>query len=1071
MQVPKEIKQKLDAFLRRYYSLKLLKGAVLGTGLLALYFLIISGLEYAFRLGGAARMVLFYSFMCLGVAVFSVYIVYPCLQLLRMGRTMSYQAASRIIGKHFPQIDDKLLNLLQLGRSNKVLNNELLLASIEQKSKQLSPYNFTRALEFRSALRYWPAIAIPLVVVLLLSLGGKIAEFGEAGTRVMRYSEDFKPAFPFEIEMLSPTAVERGDNYTLKVRFSGKSFPEEMLMQANGQDVRLVNRGKGVFEHSFSAILQSQNMVFSHGDVFSKAYRLDVLDVPQLNDFLVELTPPGYTGFKPEIKPVENVMTIAEGTEVRFVAKPLYTQALYFQTGDSSRIAFKREGETDVLELEQVKENLAYRIIGAFEDREKELSPRNNFRVLKDGYPKVSAEWLLDSLDPNKLYYRFRAEDDYGLRDLQLKVSKEGKTVYSKALSADGPKSNKSGFGYVELDKVFGESGVVEVFVEVGDNDAVNGSKRSRSNAFNTKALSKEDYQRFMQQQLGSAAADKAKVNQQLTKQQKAMQAQLEKLKKGEYKWKDKKELSELLKEQEALLEKKQALEKKQEALKEKKGEEQQEDIRDKEKEDEIKKLIDEIQKLKDKLGMEELEKKLKKLEELTDQMNQQEQRQEKLEQQLESERAILEAIDKLQELAKKEEALSKQNRDPKEDKEKQEALNKEFEAVKQEVEKQIQENKAFEQAAQEEQVKDKKEQAEQDMQKAGEQQNTPSKQQSQKKASESLKEMAEGLQNAFMAMQSQSEEEDAEMLRRILENVELLSFGSERVLEKTREIQKDDPLVRKLLLEQNKLITGTKVIKDSLTALANRNPKIKQTVFEELATIASNQEKSLEEMQNVELLPSAGHQQYVMLAANNLALLLDASLQNMRAAMAKSKPGNQNCQKPGGKKPSKAGLAKAQAELAKQMQQQMQGKKAGEKGQKGQDGSRGDPGELAKIISQQEQLRNAYKQQMDAKKKGEGAGGDKQTEKLMEEVERDLYNNNITPETLERVKEIESRLLEDERAERKQEMDEERQSESDKGIRQEDSKVLEFLKQKSRSREALLYEELMLKQKLGDNE
>jgi hypothetical protein len=1071
MQISKEIKQKLDAFLRRYYSLKLLKGAVLGLGLLGVYFLVISGLEYGFRFGALARMVLFYSFLGLGALVFGLYIFWPVLQLLRMGKTMSYQEASRLIGRHFPEIDDKLLNLLQLGASE-AHENTLLLASIEQKSAQLSPYNFAQALDVRSALRYWPALAVPLLVVLGLLLGGKIAAFGEAGGRVLRYSEEFRPAFPFDIELLSDMAVERGEEYVLQVKFSGKQFPEEMVMEANEQAIRLVNRGKGVFEHRFSPLLQQQRLAFVYAGLRSPEYDLQVLEVPQLNDFLVEITPPAYTGFKPEIKAVENVMTIAEGTALRFVAKPTHTKTLYLQHADSSLLAFERSGGTDVLMLNKVQEDMTYHIVGSFEGRMKELSPTNNLSVLKDVYPKISVEWLPDSLDPNKLYYRYNAEDDYGILGVQLKVNASGKQVHKQSVSMEGSRNSKVGFGFVALDEVYDQSGAVEVFLEVADNDGVNGSKVGKSAVYNTKALNKEDYQRFMQQQLGAVSSEKSEVNERMKQQQRFMQSQLDKLKRGEYKWKDKKELTEMLKKQEALLEKKQELDKKQEALREKKGEEKPEDVRNKDKEDEIKDLIDEIQRLKDKLGMEDLEKKLKKLEELTSQMNQQEQRQEMLEEQLESERAILEAIDKLQELAKKEEQLSKQN----EQTEQQEKLNREFESVKKEVEEQLEENKAFEQAAEKEGLEDKMEQAAGDMQKAGEQQNKPSKQSSQKKASESLKEMAEGLQNAFMAMQAQSEEEDAEMLRRILENVELLSFGSERVLNRTKQIQRDDPVVRKLLLEQNKLITGTGVIRDSLTALANRNPRIKQKVFEELSAIASNQQKSLEEMQNVELMPSASHQQYVMLAANNLALMLDASLQNMRAAMAQSKPGDQNCQKPGGKKPGKSGLAKAQAELAKQMQEQMQGKKPGKQGKwgaegkEGADGEQGNAGELARIISQQEQLRNAYKQQMDAEKKGGGVGGDA-LEELMKEVEKDLYNNTITQETLDRVKEIETRLLEDERAERKQERDDQRQSETDKGIKQEESERLEFLRRKAREREALLYEELMLRQNLGGNE
>ncbi len=1063
--IPDDIKRKLDAFLRRYYALKLLKGLILGLGLTGLYFLLVSGLEYLLHMGQTARMVLFYSFWGLGVSVFVVYVAWPVLQLLRLGKTMNYQEASKLIGAYFPEIDDKLLNLIQLERG--ASENALILASIDQRSRQLSPFNFSQALDLGRALRFWPLLALPVVIVLLLSLSGKVSQLGEASTRVLRYGEDFKPAFPFRIHFLSALESERGTNHTLAVQFEGEAIPKEMLMESNGKTIRLVNRGQGRFEHVFSQLTRDQQMHFLYSGLSSGQYTLEVKDVPQLKDFIVEVVPPSYTGLKSKVQPVENVLQVPEGSDMRFVAKAAFTERLHFQFSEDSAGLFEQDTQTKTLvfSLNKLQSAVNYFIKGEAEAGTKNLSPQNSVEIQKDDFPGISAEWQRDSVDLNLLYYRFEAEDDYGINQVFLIVEQEGKILYREKMATEGSQRAKGGYGLLNLGNKVNQTAFAEVYLRVYDNDGVNGSKSTRSNGYETQLLDKQDYQLFLKAQLSEAGAERSKLNERFKKQDARLSEQLKKIKKGEYDWKEKKELDELLKEQEKLLEKKKELEEKQEELRKQKQEELPEDIRDKQKEEELQKLVDEIQKLKDKLGIEELQKKLEKLKELTEQTSRQEQRQQELEKQLESERAILETIDKLQELSKKEEKLSKEEAGTEEERAAKKAAQKElqeqFEEAKQEVEKQMEENQRFGDAAEKEQVEQKKEQAAQDMQKAGDSKDSGKQQKAQQKASESLQEMAKGLQDAFMAMQAQSDAEDAEMLRRILENVEKLSFGSEAVLSRTQQIQKDDPLVRKLLLEQNRLVTGTKVIKDSLTALANRNPKIKQKVFEELASIERNQEKSLTEMQNVKLAASAGHQQYVMLAANNLALMLDASLQNMMQQMANKKPGQQNCQKPGGSKPNKAGLAKMQGELAKQMQQRMKGKQKGKDGKNGEEGEQGDPGELARIISQQEQLRQAYQQQKEGKE-GKGAG-DELTDKLLEEVEKDLYNDNITQETLERVKEIESRLLEDERAERKQEMDEQRQAETGTKLDQEKTRTLEFLKRKAKTREALLYEELML--------
>jgi hypothetical protein len=45
---------------------------------------------------------------------FLFYVVKPLLKLLKVGKTLTYEQAAKIVGDHFPEVKDKLLNLLQL---------------------------------------------------------------------------------------------------------------------------------------------------------------------------------------------------------------------------------------------------------------------------------------------------------------------------------------------------------------------------------------------------------------------------------------------------------------------------------------------------------------------------------------------------------------------------------------------------------------------------------------------------------------------------------------------------------------------------------------------------------------------------------------------------------------------------------------------------------------------------------------------------------------------------------------------------------------------------------------------
>ncbi|MBO5843952.1 MAG: hypothetical protein J6Q96_03695, partial [Bacteroidales bacterium] len=60
-------------------------------------------------------------------------------KLLNIGKTISHEDAAKIIGKHFPEVADKLLNLLQLKQQSLNSDSQILLASIDQRTKELSP--------------------------------------------------------------------------------------------------------------------------------------------------------------------------------------------------------------------------------------------------------------------------------------------------------------------------------------------------------------------------------------------------------------------------------------------------------------------------------------------------------------------------------------------------------------------------------------------------------------------------------------------------------------------------------------------------------------------------------------------------------------------------------------------------------------------------------------------------------------------------------------------------------------------------------------------------------------------
>lgn len=115
--------------------------------------------------------------------------------------------------------------------------------------------------------------------------------------------------------------------------------------------------------------------------------------------------------------------------------------------------------------------------------------------------------------------------------------------------------------------------------------------------------------------------------------------------------------------------------------------------------------------------------------------------------------------------------------------------------------------------------------------------------------------------------------------------------------------------------------------------------------------------------------------------------------------------------------------------EQLKQLQQKMQQ-------QNGQMPSQQLSKELARMAAEQQMLREGMQQMLnDMKKNGQtGDDGLNQIIKDMERLEEDIVNKRITQQTLERNRQILSRMLESEKAQQKRDQDEKRKSNEYKG-------------------------------------
>ena len=229
----RNIEQKLEHFIRRYYLSALLKGLLLFFAIGLLFGMLVLSIEHFFWLNSFGRLLLFTGVIGFEVILFYGLIFVPLAKYFKIQKGINFETASKIVGEHFPEVKDKLLNVLQLKQQPE--HTEFLLASIEQKSKNLSLVSFRNAVNFSENLKYLRYAAAPILIVLLCTVFGKQALFTDSLKRVVNYKIAYVPPAPFEffimnsnLEAIENRRAECGLSLSCEPYIGNSNRPDEL---------------------------------------------------------------------------------------------------------------------------------------------------------------------------------------------------------------------------------------------------------------------------------------------------------------------------------------------------------------------------------------------------------------------------------------------------------------------------------------------------------------------------------------------------------------------------------------------------------------------------------------------------------------------------------------------------------------------------------------------------------------------------------------------------------------------------------------------------------------------------
>ena len=1066
------LKDKIESFIKKFYLNRLIQGALIGTVILILFFLIFNGIEYFSWLSGKIRLILFITLISIFSIVAIFYFVIPLVNLIRFRKKMSDKEAAVLIGKFFPEIKDKLLNTLQLSDNAKFnSNNELLIATIEQRTKNLQPIKFSDAVNLKENYKYLKIFGIAFVTLIALIIF--FPDFSQKPVeRIINYDKFYEKPLPFQVSLQAKEIeVTQGEDLEFKIHVTGEKIPEKFYINTSAGTRMMSKLSNNDFRYVFNNIYQSENFQITGGDYISPEIKIIVNPSPTLLYYETELTFPKYIKRENETISGKTRITVPQGTDVKFIFHTSDVTSMNI-LHDSINHALKSDGKDYSYNFRALQTSKFYVNIS------NQWSESNNpipftVEVIPDAYPEIQVQPFNENLS-KQTYYSGLIADDYGFTKLLYHFEVENKPNQSFVKRIDiNKKETRTSFYYsIDLDTLTMFPGdEVKTYFEIWDNDGINGAKSRRSELFYMSMPTRETLDSVAdssEENIISKLEEKTNDLDQLRKDIEEMIKDL--MSKKELDWTDKEKMKELLEKQKEIQEEWEKVQEEQKELQDfmKENELTSEELLKKQEQinklfeevipDEMKKLMEEIEKMLEEMPREKMQQMMQDLKKNNKELQEMMDRNLSLLEQLKVEKDLNDLIDKMNELSEKLEKTNESNNDSLSA---QDAKNQ-FDKLSQELDSIMERNKTLQEPFNISKDEKMENEINQDLEEAGEMEDNGDDANSSKKkndAGRKMKEMTEKMASDIMMSGMEQLGEDAHLVRILLENVVRSSHEEENLMLELSNMKKDDPTLSGKISRQKEIVDNFVMVEDSLRKMAMRQPDIKNFIFNELQLIDQQLGIAMKEMNEMLLTSAVSRQQRAMMSMNNLALMLAESLNDMNSSMMESsgscsKPKQSN--KPQSGKQSMKNMKDLQEQLGKQLEQMRK-----EMQQQQQEGKpqQSMSEEFARMAAQQEMLREQMQKLLDEMKENGMTSDDGINEimKDMEKLEEDLVNKRITNQTMQRNREIISRMLKAQNAQEEREKEERRKSEEFKGsFKKRDIDEIEYQENLKRQQEFL---------------
>jgi len=566
-----ELTRKIHTTRRREQGIHL-QAALLNTlaAAVAIWTVAIS-LEALGEFGTGGRTAIYFGAVALSAVLAAWFMAAPAGRYLGVLHGDDDDTIARRVGRHIPQIGDRLVNTLQLYRVMHAgalavgYSAELAEASIAAQGEPLRGYDYSVIIDDDRRMRGLFFLIGGLIVLGALFLTMPRL-YGDALYRLSHYSQEFVKPAPFTLQVEpGDRQLVRGDSVEIVVRATGiPPRTVQLSVQIEGEPsadlLDLRADSAGTFRYLLPGVKSTTTYFAASGPVRTPEHTLSVIDRPELRALHVAVTAPSYTGrgtdhlpdnmgdvsglrgsvvdvqVKTNIPPTKAEIVQLFPHEIRTASIGTGANADEPTNYDSVTVPMTIAG-TDLSGKFRLTRDGQYYISVTSADGLSNTSPiRYGMSVSTDGNPSIALVQPGGEVDIDEtmlLPTQVHISDDFGFSRLTIRYKvtdsryEEPWTDY-KSQNIPIPNGNIASldvpyvWNMTKMNMVPGDA--LEIYFEVADNDVVSGPKVARTPGVKVRFPSLEDVLQKTEETQTQANAELDKVLRQAQDARKQME-------------------------------------------------------------------------------------------------------------------------------------------------------------------------------------------------------------------------------------------------------------------------------------------------------------------------------------------------------------------------------------------------------------------------------------------------------------------------------------------------------------------------------------------------------------------